>query len=324
MSRRLIIPSFLPSVPGQALTNAESHPLLRGFEVALRSGARPRVKSAQTIAAYRAGVLHHLRYLEAKGMPDPTQTTREHVQEWLLSTRGYAARSARLYLAAVKVFYAWLQEEGERVDVPTVRLSVPLPQDELPQPYSAEDLRRIFKSQDPKTVIGARNTALFYVLLDTALRRQECAGIMLADVDLRQGTIRVLGKGARERKVRVGAATLRAIDQYLRRRERQYPGLPWLWHAAGRHDAPLTAEGCSQIHRELAKALGIHIHPHRWRHTAIQAWLDAGLSREDARMLSGHSSEIVFSRYSRYTDGERALRAHERVSAVDRLRQGFR
>lgn len=307
-------------LPTGTLTAAASpldEALLRGFELALRAGWRPKVKSDQTVTAYLYGARSLVVFVRGRGMPALADLTREHVQEWVLALRATRApATVGLYLLGARAFCAWLKDEGERSDDPTVRLSAPPLAKTLKPRFTLEQVQAVLHSQNPKTVTGLRNVALFHVLLDTGLRCAEVARLGVADIDWKHGTIQVTGKGAKERKVRIGALTTRALDAYLRRRERTLPGLTELWHGQrGR----LGVAGIRTAHHYLTAALGFRVHPHRWRHTAIQSWLDAGLDREDVRILAGHESLATLRAYTEEGDMERALAAHRRLSPADVL-----
>lgn len=292
--------------------------LIRGFELALRTGFRPRLKSEKSIATYLHGVRHLVRFARSQGMGHLADLSRDELRVWMLALRASTtAGTAGLYLVAVRTFYAWLIDQGDREDDPTLRLTAP-PLDRTLKPrYTLEQLEAIFQSQNGGTLIGLRNLALFTVLLDTGLRRGEVASLDVGDVDWKHGIVRVMGKGSKERKVRLGAMALRALDTYLRRRERAIPGLAALFHsqAGGR----LTGSGMQTLHAELGARLGFHMHAHRWRHTAIQSWLDAGMEREDVRVLAGHETLQTLKTYTEEHDMDRALAAHRRTSPADQV-----
>jgi site-specific recombinase XerD len=94
----------------------------------------------------------------------------------------------------------------------------------------ADGLKRLFRACAGNTFEARRDTALIMLLLDTGARRDEMAGLKLADVDLELDVLLVLGKGRRERTLPYGRKAGEALDRYLRARARhKYAELPWLW-----------------------------------------------------------------------------------------------
>jgi len=296
--------------------------LVRGFTLALRAGWRPRLRSEASITTYGYGVRSLIGFLAARRMPIVTEATREHVQEWVIDLRTRAEpKTIHLYLLAARIFFAWLIEEEERRDNPTDRIHAPKPDQRVNDPFTPAEIDALFGSQNNKTLTGARNRALFAVLLDTGLRREECASMQMGGIDWTHGTIKVLGKGARERRVRIGAAAQRMVDAYLRARTRhRLPDGGALWVTVdGR---PLSGVRLWGIHADLGRRLGFPIHPHRWRHTNAQSLLDSGMDRESVRELLGHASLETLRDYTAATDARRALEAHRLHSPMDRLGRG--
>jgi site-specific recombinase XerD len=153
--------------------------------------------------------------------------------------------------------------------------------DEPPAVLRDEELRRLLATcERGASFEDRRDAAVIRVFIDTGARRAEVAGLRLVpadeasnDVDLDQGILRVLGKGRRERVVAVGAKTVRALDRYVRMRQRSnHADLPWLW--VGRKGR-LTDSGIAQVIRERGRQAGFGdgLHPHQLRHTFAHSWL---------------------------------------------------
>ena len=298
--------------------------LTRGFELALAAGWRPRIRSEQSIRTYLHGVIHYQGWCARAGVT-PLTATRDDLRAWLAELRRErAAATAQLYVLAVRTFHRWLVDEGERPDDPTEKLSAPARGQRLTDPLSDADIGRVLRALDRSRLTGARDYALVLTLLDTALRREELAGMTVTDAlaDTRHGIARVVGKGDKERLVRLSPATQQAIDRYVRKREQAGIDSEWLW--LGQGGRPLSGAGVYEIVTRLGKRLGLDLHPHRWRHTALQAMLDAGMDRESVRQIAGHESDEILRRYTRATDARRAIEQHRRGSPVERLVRGRR
>lgn len=295
----------------------------RSFILNLRGGW-DRSRSEATIQTYAHALAKWAAFVGELGLPSLLVPTREHALEWAATLKAHqAAATAEVYIGAVRLFYVWLADEGEiaRTANPFDRIVAPRRPARVNEPLTPEEIEQIFSSQSTTGTIGLRNRALFMCLLDSGLRLAELAAMDVADIDWKHGHVKVLGKGSKERVVRLGATTLAAIDRYLRTRAR-VRDVPWLWDS--RTGGRLSHEGIYHLHEQIGKALGIHLHPHRWRHTNAQSLLDAGMDRESVRQLLGHSSEQTLRIYTSATDRRRALEQHARHSPVDNLRKGRR
>ena len=128
-----------------------------------------------------------------------------------------------------------------------------------------EHLARLLKICEGRDFTSRRDTAVILLLVDTGMRRAECVGMTVDDVDLDQRIVWVLGKGRRPRALPIGRKTAQALDRYLRVREgRRLAHLPQVW--VGRN-GPMTPSGIYQVVHDRARAAGLPaMHPHQLRH----------------------------------------------------------
>jgi site-specific recombinase XerD len=162
--------------------------------------------------------------------------------------------------------YAWLVEEQEIQVDPMARMKPPLVPAKPVPIVAADGLKRLFAACAGPSFEARRDTALIMLLLDTGARREEMAGLKLADVDLDLDVLLVLGKGRRERALPFGRKAGEALDRYLRVRARHKDAeLPWLWLGK---KGQLTAWGLVQMLRRRGAQAGLPgLHPHQLRHT---------------------------------------------------------
>ena len=134
------------------------------------------------------------------------------------------------YWRTLQAFFSWLvceeilkAEKNPMSKLPRPKLAKKVVQD-IPLPL----IKLALATWDENTFTGARNRAILLMLLDTGMRLLECSGLLSADVDLTNGQVKVLGKGNKERFVRIGRNTRQAIESYMIfRQDKPCPSL-WL------------------------------------------------------------------------------------------------
>jgi integrase/recombinase XerC/integrase/recombinase XerD len=191
------------------------------------------------------------------------------------------------------------------------------PPDKLIQPFTPEHIRDLLLLCDDSKFLGARNRAIILTFLDTGLRLSELANIELKDLDFDREIIKVMGKGAKERVVRVGKRAQRALLRYLLMRK---DGLPCLWVSEERR--LLTHWGIELMIHKLGKRAGftgVRCSPHTFRHTSATQSLRNGAGLEQVKSLLGHSTLYMTMRYAATINSEDAVISHRNFSPVDRM-----
>lgn len=291
--------------------------LLPSWQLHLRALNR----SPKTIETYLEASRQLAAFLIEQGMPTDVATIRrEHVEAFLVHLQGlHSASTAANRYRSLRQLFRWLEEEGEVPASPMNRMRPPKVDEKEVPVIPADDLRTLVKACQGQGFDARRDTALILVFLDTGARLAEVAGITLDDLDLyRSGTILVKGKGNRERVLKVGPRTSKALDRYLRVRARHSDEeTRWLWLGKkGR----LSGSGIAQMLRRRSGLAEIDaVHPHQFRHTFSHNWLAAGGGEQDLMMLTGWKSREMLARYGASTAAERARDAHQRLSPVERL-----
>ena len=230
-----------------------------------------------------------------------------------------SAASAAVRFRSLQALWKWaVAEEYAEVD-PMAGLRSPKP-GEKPIPVLGDDaLKGLLEACAGRGVYERRDTAIVRLFLDTGMRVSELTGLAVADVDMRDDTVRLHGKGDRIRVLPFGARTGQALERYLRARQaHSLAGSPALW--VGSRGKPLTASGVTQMLERRAEESGVgHVHPHMFRHTAAHYAAAQGMGDSDLMRLMGWTSRDMVVRYGSSAADERARAAHRRMAPGDRV-----
>ncbi len=281
--------------------------LARGVELFLAAkaaeGASPR-----TIEWYRMILVRLVRALDAGRTVDGLDPA--ELRAWLVELRTTLAPiSVAGYVRTLRVFGNWLAAEGLAEAAALRGLRRPRVPHKLIEPVADDVLRRLL------AISSVRDRAIVLLMLDTGLRLSEVAGIRLGDLRP-DGTLKVRGKGSRERIVPVGSTARNAIVRYLGVRG---PGGPDDALFLGRR-GELGVRGIAQVFRRLKARVGVsdRLSPHSLRHTFARSYLVNGGDVFSLQRILGHTTLDMVKRYVALSDTDLATR-HRDASPADRL-----
>jgi site-specific recombinase XerD len=281
--------------------------------------------SPATQRSYLAAVALLGDFLETAGMPtDVAAIRREHIEAFIENqlARLKPASAANRY-ASLRPFFNWLVEEGELRESPMARMRKPKLPEHAPPVLTTDDQERLLAACGGQRFDDRRDTAIVRTFLSTGARLSELASLRWMpdepttnDLDLDAGIVRIRsGKGRRERVSFLDPETVKALDRYLRLRDRHaHRGLPWLWLG---EKGRLTDSGITQLIRRRGRKAGLPgLHPHLFRHTYAHEALSAGMQEGDLMVLAGWRSREMLSRYARSAATDRAIDAARRLAAM--------
>lgn len=237
--------------------------------------------------------------LEARLLEADAMTVRGFLAH--LDTFGYSAATTARKIATLRSFYKWLLRLGRVETNPMVLIRTPKQSKRLPKAISVEQVEALLDAPDTKETLGARDRAILETLYSTGVRVSELVDLDRNDLDHATQTLRVRGKGKKERIVPLGSHAMAAIRHYLtllepdprftelRRRSMVDTDIPlFINKNAGRLSS-------RSVRRKLDKYLtsvGLDpgISPHTLRHSFATHLLDNGADLRSVQELLGHQS----------------------------------
>ena len=269
---------------------------------------RQRATSEHTQRAYRTDLLQLVEFLASAGT-SLHQAKLQHLRDWLgqMAEQGLSKATLARRGAAVRGYYAWALSQGLVPANPADRLITPRPGKHQPTVLTvqaAQTLLDVAKdaaaSGDP---IQIRDWAALELLYASGLRVSELAGLNLGDVDYGSQTVRVIGKGDKERVVPVGRPALKALETWQdsaravvlgsRRTNALFVGL--------RQERWGERQIRETVHRMCQKAGITDASPHELRHSTATHLLIGGSDLRSVQEVLGHSSLTTTQRYTHVT-----------------------
>lgn len=252
--------------------------------------------SPATVRAYSADLRDLLAVIGDRELAD---VDLEHLREWLwvATRRGDARSTLARRTAAVRGLFAWARQT-ERIGAdPSLRLVAPRRGRPLPKVATAPAMAAVLRDAEVRAdggdALALRDAALVELLYASALRVSELCGADVDDIDRDRRTVRVVGKGRKERVVPYGSPAAHALDAYLARGRpalaARGSGTPALF--VGARGARLGARSAYDVvARVVAPAVGQSVGPHTLRHSAATHLLDGGADLRTVQEMLGHAS----------------------------------
>ncbi len=265
--------------------------------------------SRHTLESYGRDVRDFMQFLNHHGIVDWTVVDPNNIIQFLaLKKNGeYASSSICRALIAIKVFFKFLKRENLISVNSAALLETPKLWQLIPDVLTVEEMDKILMLPDRDTKEGARDAAILEILYACGLRVSELCGLKIHDVD--DTTIRVYGKGSKERIVPIGKKAIAALDHYLNFRDAERQEAVFL----SRFNKPIERIAVWSLVKKYAKKAEINksISPHTFRHTFATHLLDNGADLRVIQDLLGHASINSTDRYTHISSS----RLHEAFNA---------
>ncbi|HEX8515823.1 MAG TPA: site-specific tyrosine recombinase XerD [Bacteroidia bacterium] len=253
--------------------------------------------SENSVEAYLHDVVKLVQFLEDKKYHlSPSDLQLTHLQEflvWVNEQRMSASSQGRM-ISGIRGFYKYLLLENIVNRDPTTLLEGPKLGRKLPDTLNVEDINQIISAIDLSTKEGQRNKAMLETLYSCGLRVSELVNLKISDLYLKDGFIKVTGKGDKERLVPIGRIAIKQINIYkdeVRSHvpvKKEYADVLFL----NKRGAKLTRVMIFTIIKRLAEVSGMkkHISPHTFRHSFATHLVEGGADLRAVQEMLGHES----------------------------------
>ena len=254
--------------------------------------------SDNTLSAYRTDLKNFVKWLKLLNNNSITDkligVERIDIENYLsdLKEREISARSRARLLSSLRRFYAYLLRE-KKIDIdPVALIDAPKLGRSLPKTLTEEDVESLLMAPDTSTLLGLRDRVLLEVLYATGLRVSELVGLLLNQINLQQGVIRVTGKGNKERLVPLGEEAVSWLEKYLSSaRSELLKGHVTDALFVTKRGSEMTRQAFWYLIKRYAFQAEItsNISPHTLRHAFATHLLNHGADLRVVQMLLGHS-----------------------------------
>jgi len=266
-------------------------------------------RSPNTLRTYKTDIASLMEYSDSKGVKSLKDLSLTTIRSWIAvqSTNGAAPASLARRTSSVRVFTKWLNETNQIKTDPAARLLTPKVPSTLPrvlgkaQAIKLMDEASILDDEMQSPIVRMRDHAILELLYASGIRVSELTNLDLNDIDFERQTIKVFGKGSKERMVPFGNPAQKAIARYLNESR------PKLINDSSKNALFLGDRGkridVRQVRRIVTRAIervedSPNISPHDLRHSAATHLLEGGADLRIVQELLGHSSLATTQKYT--------------------------
>ena len=248
--------------------------------------------AAHTLDSYRRDLARIVTFCDSNDIADWSGLNGEQVRRFAASEfrRGQSPRSIQRRLSALRSFCTFLLREGVLSANPATDIQAPKAPKRLPATLDVDQMTHLLSFRTDEQ-LGVRDQAIMELFYSSGLRLAELTGLDLEDLDLRDRTVRVMGKGSRARILPVGRYAVTALERWLAERA--------TLAAAGQPALFLSARGrrlgARAVQRRIEtwarqRGLPIHVHPHMFRHSFATHLLESSQDLRGVQELLGHAN----------------------------------
>ncbi len=254
--------------------------------------------SDNSIRGYVSDLQSFLNHIEKMGITEFDQLELSHIRSWLANqqTTGASRSTLARRIVSMRAFTYWAASNGWIASDLGSQLAIPKRVQHLPEVLNVADAELVIQSlitrlAEEPTDLHRRDLAMVEVLYATGIRVSELCGMDLGNIDNSRNTVRVIGKGDKERVVPIGIPAMKALTDWITN------GRPNLVNVSSGSAVFLGSRGkridqrtAREVVYEAMKAVGSKMGPHGLRHTAATHLLEGGADLRSVQEILGHSS----------------------------------
>jgi len=278
--------------------------------------------SDNSVRAYLADLESLLVHVNQLGVSEFSQLTLNHIRSWLanLQTRGAARSSITRRVVSIRAFTYWGARNGWLASDIGRDLIAPKPERHLPDVLDVESAAITLealqvRAHEDEGPLSLRDLAIVEVLYGSGIRVSELTGLNMEDIDRERNTLRVIGKGNKERIVPIGLPAIHAIENWIKQgRSKILSEVSERALFLGSRGKRIDQRVVREIVYEATQALGGNkrLGPHALRHSAATHLLEGGADLRTVQEILGHSSLSTTQIYTHVSE-ERIKKAYEQA-----------
>jgi len=229
---------------------------------------------------------------------------------------GQSPATVNHYIRAIKTFYSFLHKEGHIDSNVMAGLSLISMPEKLKAVLDPKQITGLLGNIPENGFYGARDKVMILLLWDTAMRLKELLAIKAEDVDMKFGTVKITGKGRKDRVVPFGQKSKRKLIKYLKIRGDNHS--EYLF--CSRTGYPIMPRNFRRTLKNYGKRIGLNVSPHLLRHSAATFLARNEMPAQHIQILLGHSSLAITQNYINRIVAQEGLQiSHRRLSPGDRI-----
>lgn len=251
--------------------------------------------SFYTIKNYEEDLLEFYQFLKSEGIKKINEVDYSIIRFYLkkMYEKGYAKKTIARHISSLRSFFKYLLKEEIINTNPTTLISNPKQDKKLPNYLNYEEIEEILNIPNPNTKLGKRDRLILELLYSSGIRVSELVAIKLEQIQFSNRTIKILGKGNKERYVLYGRKCEELLNDYLNTARIELLGCKQNHYLLLNKDGnPISTGGVRYILNQVLKESGLklHVSPHTLRHTFATHLLNNGADLKSVQELLGHEN----------------------------------
>jgi site-specific recombinase XerD len=259
-----------------------------------------RLLSSYTIRNYVIDLTTFFEFLNSISLKSLHDLHKNHIRGYMrwLSMRNVSRKSISRKLSSLKTFFTYLEDNNEISHNPAEMVKPPKQDQKLPRIENSEDISKMMEEDFISTKMKLRNSTIIEVLYGSGMRVSELRNLLLENINLESGEIKVKGKGNKERIVLIGEKAVNSIKKYLDFERKTTSNTNYLF--LNKFGNPISTRSIQRIVKKYSQIAGLHedFHTHTLRHSFATHMLDGGADIKVVQELLGHSSPTTTQIYT--------------------------